>query len=577
MANLTLQTADVLYNINVLKTIRESIKKALKKSDLNLGDHYNLSPCTTERCEFKLSTVVQTRKSKLNTTLSRLSKRISTEFNGSILIHDSGKELTLNVKNLYSKISSEKGENGEGIPAVGLKTGDLRSNAGRKITEFGEFRKNLVDFIELNTKAEEGKKTTGFRVEIPTGGTSKNRQVLLHCAGDLVLNDIVCALEKTEFYSPRISVKKNTVYVWHNPPEQTEKHGELEVVQTFFKKLQAESKEKGFEFSVSTPMIIAAVSDPVQVNLQFIGAGQAASFCAHVDKTWDPKKEGVTVSISIPKIKIKKLLVDESELMTSTSVKHGLSIQPVEGEKGGTYVHMSKDYKDFHFLPFNRKRKKKHVMELVESMQNFGVQSFVNVALTDCIDGKLKKWVIDGQHRFDALEYLKSPILYTVANVHSKKEMVRLIAVLNHTAKTWSLKDYLHAWQALNMSDYILLDRHLHNSKLPITVLLEIFTELPRNQASDKFQNGKFEIKDIKKSEKYINFLVDFRGILPRSREILSSLVVFFEKLGEEYENEKMREQLIRFKKDNNQKLPFEPGQTQEEIVATLRTLYNAA
>src|SRR5882724_8996873 len=87
------------------------------------------------------------------------------------------------------------------------------------------------------------------------------------------------------------------------------------------------------------------------------------------------------------------------------------------------YVHVSQNYQEFKFLPFNRKVQKSHVQKLVKSIESFGPQSFVNIAETDCIDGIKRKWIVDGQHRFMAFQFLKMPILYTISKVSSKQEM----------------------------------------------------------------------------------------------------------------------------------------------------------
>lgn len=234
------------------------------------------------------------------------------------------------------------------------------------------------------------------------------------------------------------------------------------------------------------------------------------------------------------------------------------------------YVHMDTNYGEFNFLYFNRKRKKNHTNKIVESIKKFGVLSFVTIVITDCIDGTMKKYIVDGQHRFDAFVILGLPILYVIAEANSKEELVQLIAELNRTSKNWSLRDYLKVWSSLGIDQYLTIEKYLNKTRLPITLLLEMFSGLGKSAATKRFQDGKFRMENLEIVEQRINWIMEIRKLklLPKSRDILTSFVAFLNKT-KEYDNEKMKVALQKMPKTT-----FYLGEKTDEITNEFKRLY---
>jgi hypothetical protein len=151
--------------------------------------------------------------------------------------------------------------------------------------------------------------------------------------------------------------------------------------------------------------------------------------------------------------------------------------------------------------------------------------------------------------------------------------MVRLIAALNHTAKTWHLRDYLQAWCQLGIPSYVTIERILTETKLPITILLEIFSGQNRQVATTKFQEGKYHIRDLKVAELQVKNLMELRSLLPRSANVYSAMAGFFNSPPSHYSNTTMKERLKAFHTKKRQ-LPFGPEDTRDELIKKLKSIY---
>ncbi len=270
---------------------------------------------------------------------------------------------------------------------------------------------------------------------------------------------------------------------------------------------------------------------------------------------------------------------------TSQSLSKGVNTTIAHGAKKGlatrenvlsmdsnpiAYVHSSTNYKDFFFLPFNRKRVKKHTREIIDSIERHGVIGFVTIVITDCIDGVLRKWIVDGQHRFDAFQKLGLPVLYTIAFADSKKEIVKLIADLNKTSRRWATRNFLFAWESIEIDDYKVLRNTLEETKLPITFLFEVFTGRDRTTATKLFQDGEFVVVNKEESLQYIQYVMDIKKFLPRSKEVYSGFVTFFRQRSD-YDHSVFLKGFIEGKIDGNE---FVVGDKRESIVKKITSMY---
>jgi hypothetical protein len=133
-------------------------------------------------------------------------------------------------------------------------------------------------------------------------------------------------------------------------------------------------------------------------------------------------------------------------------------------------IKYAKDCSDFSILPMNRDIDSKHVQKLVASLRLQGCLKTIICTSTDLIDGKKKKYIIDGQHTSTALEREGMPIPYIEIDVESEEDLVEKMAYLNNSSKSWDLMDYIHAWKMIR-PDYMKLFKWKNMYDIEITML----------------------------------------------------------------------------------------------------------
>lgn len=403
--------------------------------------------------------------------------------------------------------------------------------------------------------------------------SGKKRWVVINCSNGKTLFEIASLLEKEPYYGKRISVSDKKIHVSYlEKPQIIES---FLLIKKFFSLLKGLFSGKGIPIEIITPaIVVASCKGMSEIRIKLSNPSSLDSFVSKINKNWYPDiKEKDIVFIFVTKEQIEKFatenkvcnIVDEKPTVTPII---STTINIKKDEAISDRVYKSRDYDDFHFLPFNRKRKKRHTNKIVASIKRFGVLSFCTVVITDCIDGVKRKYIVDGQHRFDAFVILGEPILYVLTEANSKEEIIQLIAELNSTSKNWSLRQYLNVWNSLGISQYTILEEYLSKTKLPFTVLLEIFSGLNKTAASKSLQDGKFQIKNLETAKKHIQWILELKNLLPKSRDILFALVLLFRKT-EEYDNNRMRNLLVK-----TQKVFFYPGETLEQILTKLEDLY---
>lgn len=294
------------------------------------------------------------------------------------------------------------------------------------------------------------------------------------------------------------------------------------------------------------------------------GSGRAKTVPASKNEEKAPTGE-----IEILERQVQALANDIHELLTKKGLERFEISRAASGSPVYGYVHESYNYDDFHFLPFNRKTRDRHVQNLKGKILKRGVLGFVTVVVTDIIDGTMRKYIVDGQHRFKAFKELGMPILYTyVQGVKTKEELVEIIAELNNSSRSWGMKDYMFAWRSVYEELYGFIDNQSIEKKLPLTTVLESYSGLSTNAAKERFKNGKFEIKDREAGNKLIEEIACIKEHLPKSSKLYSGFISFLRKT-EDYDRNKMLENLKK-----NPKLRVEPTEKQEETIRKISAIY---
>lgn len=105
----------------------------------------------------------------------------------------------------------------------------------------------------------------------------------------------------------------------------------------------------------------------------------------------------------------------------------------------------------FYFLAgINRPVIPQHVTKLSNSINEMGVLRPVVIAVISFVTGKPLKYIIDGQHLFNALLRNNMDIPYIIINITDQVDLIEKIALLNASSRSWTLLDYIHAWSSVN-------------------------------------------------------------------------------------------------------------------------------
>jgi len=157
------------------------------------------------------------------------------------------------------------------------------------------------------------------------------------------------------------------------------------------------------------------------------------------------------------------------------------------------------------------------VTKLAESINKMGVVRPIIIAELDFISGKKTKYIIDGQHLFNALIRNGMDIPYITITIKDKKDLVETIAKLNASSKNWALVDYIVAWGAL-IPDYVKLNHYYQVYDFDMGVLASVLNDISTDggNIAKKIKNGTFKVINEEINVRILNQLTDVLKIVPR-------------------------------------------------------------
>lgn len=159
------------------------------------------------------------------------------------------------------------------------------------------------------------------------------------------------------------------------------------------------------------------------------------------------------------------------------------------------------EYSMFNYLPMNRTIDSKQVEALVESIREMGVTRQVICIKTNCIDGELKTYIIDGQHLVHACQRENIPVEYRYIEITDEDDIVKKMAFYNNSSKSWKLMDYVNAWLYIH-PDYNLLKKYKNLYNLEPLMIAGMCNNADSYNglysASELIKNGKFRVTNPK-------------------------------------------------------------------------------
>lgn len=188
-----------------------------------------------------------------------------------------------------------------------------------------------------------------------------------------------------------------------------------------------------------------------------------------------------------------------------------------EALKNMKWLSLTGNIKFNYLAGINRPINPSQVTKLAKSLEMLGVIRPVVIAEMSFVNGKLAKYIIDGQHIFNALIRLGWEIPYVTIKVNDKQDLVEKIAMLNASSKTWSMHDYVLAWSSLKQ-DYVKLNHYFQVYDLEISELAAILMGnlTSGGNITKVLKAGEFVIMNEQKNVEILNHVTDMLKIVPR-------------------------------------------------------------
>lgn len=160
------------------------------------------------------------------------------------------------------------------------------------------------------------------------------------------------------------------------------------------------------------------------------------------------------------------------------------------------------DYQKLNHLPFNRSFSVRQ--DLIEKMNTYGFTCPIFLIETDLIDGKKKKWLVDGQHRAITAAFLDISFYAIILDIKFKSiaEIVHYVASLNSAQKPWSAINYVESYNFLNYKEYNTLLKIKNSSPYTVETISSILAGHRQSGHSLKhLKNGTFVANHIKETK----------------------------------------------------------------------------
>jgi hypothetical protein len=582
------------FDIKVLKKVRSRIISVLSGLGYSIPSHYNLSPATENIVMFTLQ-LMQRQNAKLS---GQMKAGLEKSFGDQLEVSQKPESLRINTTNLYKKISEEKDE------AVIHATNALQSNPVSQ-DMYEKLCNSVITHLEQAFYKNKKLSEVGITIAERKKADDSIKIIFAEDHTD-DMYPILRDLEKHPEFKFRLAVMRNIIFIMQEETSYEDMKDTRGLINNFLAALAEKVKDHNVTFGLITPMTVAVTTDPVKLQIEANTPNGAILLHNKTSTDWNPSIEKKTIlsiqlymsemkdyiegkgNIKYPQklVEVERPKEDLTRIIPFGKSWETTLTEPVDSKKKGLqprkidinmtgapvygYVQQSTDYNDFHFLPFNRKVNRKHVRKIMSSVEKNGVMGFVTVAITNVIDGVMRKYIVDGQHRYWAFKNLGLPILFTYTYAESKRQLVTLIATLNNTSKSWALRDYLHAWNSVDSDNYGTIKEYMTSSKLQITVLLEAFSGLSRKTATDQFQNGLFVIPDKETGKQHVEWLLALRKHIAKSRSLYSALLTVFRQI-KDYNSETMMERLVK----KGEVLSVLVNESQEDLVTRISNIYH--
>lgn len=455
------------------------------------------------------------------------------------------------------------------------------SSAAKKVATLATLKQDIIELIQPIQRLSELKKNP-LSYDIKTNEFEKNISLLFknkdHYTNVLAelesgYADYILLLPETaNQFGFTIGLKEAAMTV----PDRTNR----ELALTFMKKFKQHVRQLYPRIDVVTPYLLLANNSTVPLVIEFSDAGDAAEAIRMLKWNFSATREKTRITCSISRderlhFSIKPLTLPDNVkerakgLVTQNDIKKNIQYDP---RIPATFL--EEDYSKIYYLEFNRKPDPRHIVELRASMKIWGVITFCMMAETDCVDGVMRLYVVDGQNRAKACEYDGYPIIYTKVRVRTKEELVELMVMVNNTNKRWSNNNYLYTWAYLKRKPYVIM-KEKKKGVIPFSALLPIYqwNKNPKD-AMIHFRKGDMIFPKLEESEECIQYIVLLKEKVKLNRDYILGFHLFFKHIKEKnvpYDHNLMMKKIALA----NGNMPFDKKDTVAHIAERFREFYS--
>jgi hypothetical protein len=178
----------------------------------------------------------------------------------------------------------------------------------------------------------------------------------------------------------------------------------------------------------------------------------------------------------------------------------GQTVKDVNGDTVNYHpIYKTDDYEKIETHQLNRPIKPKHLESLGKSIYNNGVLGVI--AVVAFLKGRFI--FVDGHHRAKFCYDNGLPITFSLRSVKDEKDMFNLMAELNNSGESWSMKTYVEGWAYFHDS-YKEILRLKEQYNLTYTILATLLSGMSIHHTKQALKKG--EIISISKNRamKYI-------------------------------------------------------------------------
>jgi hypothetical protein len=162
----------------------------------------------------------------------------------------------------------------------------------------------------------------------------------------------------------------------------------------------------------------------------------------------------------------------------------------------------------FKLFSWNRNIDERHVRHLMREIAECNLIDFRPIIVTD------KFFILDGQHRHEALKRLNLRVSYVVMAGLTEEEEIDTVIKLNSCAKDWRPKDYTTMHETFDNTNYIKLGEFAKKHTIPFESAKKLCST--KHCKLQEFKDGMYQYDNEAHAELVMELA---NALLPRFRE----------------------------------------------------------